>query len=74
MFPTRASSPSYNIYDIETMDSYYDNIVPNWNICPIWETYAKNAFLTSSYQQFYNQRIVPLYSNLTAALGYAVNS
>lgn len=74
MFPTQATSKDYVIYDINTMDSYYDNIVPNWNICPIYESYIRDAFLTPQYQQFYNERVVPLYANLSIALGYDVDS
>lgn len=73
MYP-QVSSPEPVIYNIYTMDSYYDNITPNSNICPMFATYKAAALQTPSYQTFFENQVVPLYSNLTEVLGFNVDS
>lgn len=71
-FPTQASQPQLHIYDINTLDKYYDNIAPNSNICPLLNTYEDEALRTPQYQQHYQKYTLPLYNALSAALGAPV--
>lgn len=73
-YPSTATSENYQVYDIYTLDSYYDNITPNSNICPILESYYSEYARSPAYINHYNKYTVPLYNALSKALNFNVNS
>jgi acid phosphatase len=73
-FPSSASSPQLDIFDINTLDKYYDNISPNSNVCPILKQYYNEAFLTPEWITHNDKFTLPLFAKLTKALGYPVTS
>ena len=56
------------------MDTYYDNIVPNGNICPLVNNYAYDVANSPTYIQHYEQVTIPLYERLSEALNFPVTS
>lgn len=73
-YPSVATTPKYDIIDITTMDSYYDNISPNPNICPILNQYLDGSRNTPEYIQHQQKVTQPIYEALTQALGFTVDS
>lgn len=73
-YPSTATSEQYIIYDINTMDSYYDNITPNPNICPILNSYYDEFDRTPEHLQHVQKYTEPLYAALSEALNFNVDS
>jgi len=68
-YPSQATKPQLNIYDIHTLDKFYDNISPNGNLCPMLYTYEDEALATPTYRAHYEKYTLPLYEALSTALG-----
>eukprot|EP01096_Ripella_sp_DP13-Kostka_P016378 TRINITY_DN795_c0_g1_i1.p1 TRINITY_DN795_c0_g1~~TRINITY_DN795_c0_g1_i1.p1 ORF type:complete len:463 (-),score=200.17 TRINITY_DN795_c0_g1_i1:35-1342(-) len=56
------------IRNLVSMDPYYDDIEPNYHLCPILADYIKKYTTTPEYTSVYNSQIVPLMASLETYL------
>ena len=70
----RETQTAWSVYDIDTMDSAYDDIAPNSQLCPLYGTYLDEYMETPAYQQHYNTYTTKLYQQLGDALGFPIEN
>ena len=75
LFPANSTmgSADWEAWDIDTMDSIYDDISPNTKLCPVFKTYTQNFTETTAYQEHVQEYSLRLYEELSEALGVPIN-
>lgn len=63
---------AWNVYNIDTMDSAYDDIAPNSQLCPLYGEYVDEYMETPAYQAHYNTYTVKLYQQMSDAFGFPI--
>jgi hypothetical protein len=75
LFPanTTAGSANWAAWNIDTMDSAYDDISPNPKLCPIFKSYTQNFTETTAYQAHEEEYSVRLYEQIFEAIGVPID-